>query len=86
MEKLLEDSLGCGNDATLNLHTIIVTSITAAIQHGILDIIRDSESSSSPTSSEPALQDEASSTTLRSLTCTFTVMEQGANAPLISHT
>jgi len=43
MEKLLEDSLGCGNDATLNLHTIITTSIAAAIHHGILDVIRDSE-------------------------------------------
>ena len=43
MEKLLEDSLGCGNDATLNLHTIVTTSITAAIRHGILDVIRDSE-------------------------------------------
>ena len=42
-EKLLEDSLGCGDDATLNLHTIITTSIAAAIRHGILDIIRDSE-------------------------------------------
>jgi len=43
MEKLLEDSLGCGNDATLNLHTIVTTSIAAAIRHGILDVIRDSE-------------------------------------------
>jgi len=43
MEKLLEDSLGCGNDATLNLHTIVTTSITAAIRHGILDVIRDSD-------------------------------------------
>jgi len=45
MEKLLEDSLGCNNDATLNLnlHTIVTTSITAAIFHGILDVIRDSE-------------------------------------------
>jgi len=43
MEKLLEDSLGCGNDATLNLHTIITTSIAAAIRHGILDVIRDSD-------------------------------------------
>jgi len=42
-EKLLEDSLGCGNDATLNLHTIVTTSIAAAIQHGILDVIRDSK-------------------------------------------
>jgi len=41
-EKLLEDSLGCNNDATLNLHTIVTTSITAAIHHGILDVIRDS--------------------------------------------
>jgi len=43
MEKLLKDSLGCGNDATLNLHTIITTSIAAAIRHGILDVIRDSK-------------------------------------------
>ena len=43
MEKLLEDSLGCGDDATLNLHTIVTTSIAAAIHHGILDVIRDSE-------------------------------------------
>jgi len=43
MEKLLEDSLGCNNDATLNLHTIITTSIAAAIRHGILDVIRDSD-------------------------------------------
>jgi len=35
MEKLLEDSLGCNNDATLNLHTIITTSIA--------DVIRDSD-------------------------------------------
>jgi len=42
-EKLLKDSLGCNNDATLNLHTIITTSIATAIQHGILDVIRDSE-------------------------------------------
>jgi len=42
-EKLLEDSLGCGNDATLNLHTIVTTSIAAAICHGILDVIRDSD-------------------------------------------
>ena len=42
-EKLLEDSLGCDNNATLNLHTIVTTSITAAIRHGILDVIRDSE-------------------------------------------
>jgi len=38
-EKLLEDSLGCGDDATLNLHTIITTSIAAAIRYGILDVI-----------------------------------------------
>ena len=43
MEKLLEDSLGCNNDATLNLHTIVTTSIAAAIHHGILDVIRDSD-------------------------------------------
>jgi len=43
MEKLLEDDLGCNNHATLNLHTIITTSITAAIPHGILDVIRDSK-------------------------------------------
>jgi len=42
-EKLLEDSLGCNNDATLNLHTIVTTSIAAAIRHGILDVIRDSD-------------------------------------------
>jgi len=42
-EKLLEDSLGCNNDATLNLHTIITTSIAAVIRHGILDVIRDSD-------------------------------------------
>jgi len=42
-EKLLKDSLGCNNDATLNLHTIITTSIAAAICHGILDVIRDSD-------------------------------------------
>ena len=41
-EKLLKDSLGCSNDAMLNLHTIITTSIAAAIRHGILDVIRDS--------------------------------------------
>jgi len=35
-EKLLEDSLGCNNDATLNLHTIVTTSIAA-------DVIRDSD-------------------------------------------
>jgi len=29
--KLLEDSLGCNNNATLNLHTIVTTSITTAI-------------------------------------------------------
>ena len=45
---MLEDSLGCGNDATLNLHTIITTSIAAAIRHGILDVIRDSERFSVP--------------------------------------
>lgn len=42
MEKQLEHSLGHDNEATLNLHTIITTSITAAIRHGILDVIRDS--------------------------------------------
>jgi len=42
-EKLLKDNLGCNNDATLNLHTIVTTSIAAAIRHGILDVIRDSE-------------------------------------------
>jgi len=31
MEKILEDDLGCSNDATLNLHTIVTTSIAAAI-------------------------------------------------------
>jgi len=31
MKKLLKDSLGCGDDATLNLHTIITVSIAAAI-------------------------------------------------------
>jgi len=47
-EKLLEDSLGCDNDATLNLHTIVTTSIAAAIRHGILDVIRDSDKFSAP--------------------------------------
>jgi len=47
-EKLLDDSLGCGNDATLNLHTIVTTSIATAICHGILDVIRDSEKSFVP--------------------------------------
>jgi len=42
-EKLLEDDLGCNNNATLNLHTIVTTSIAAAIHHGILDVIRDSK-------------------------------------------
>jgi len=83
MEKLLKDSLGCNNNATLNLHTIVTTSIADAIQHGILDVIRDSEKFFIP---DFVPQDKALLTILRSLTCTFTATEQGANALLINHT
>ncbi|KIJ93716.1 hypothetical protein K443DRAFT_12673 [Laccaria amethystina LaAM-08-1] len=42
-EKQLEDKLGYKDDNVLHLHTILVTAIAAAIQHGILNTIRDSK-------------------------------------------
>jgi hypothetical protein len=42
-EKQLEDKLGYKDDNVLRLHTIVITAIAAAIQHGILNTIRDSK-------------------------------------------
>jgi hypothetical protein len=40
-EKNLEDKLGYKDDNVLSLHTIVITAIAAAIQHGIINTIRD---------------------------------------------
>ncbi|KIJ91234.1 hypothetical protein K443DRAFT_14558 [Laccaria amethystina LaAM-08-1] len=42
-EKHLEDKLGYKDSNVLSLHTIVTTAIAAAIQHGILNTIRDSQ-------------------------------------------
>ncbi|KIJ91212.1 hypothetical protein K443DRAFT_14593 [Laccaria amethystina LaAM-08-1] len=42
-EKQLEDKLGYKDNNVLRLHTIVITAIAAAIQHGILNTIRDSK-------------------------------------------
>jgi hypothetical protein len=40
-EKRLEGKLGYKDGNVLSLHTIVTTTITAAIQHGIINTIRD---------------------------------------------
>jgi hypothetical protein len=40
-EKNLEDKLGYKDNNVLSLHTIVITAIAAAIQHGIINTIRD---------------------------------------------
>ena len=41
-EKQLEDKLRCKDRNVLSLHIILTTAIAAAIQHGIINTIRDS--------------------------------------------